>query len=40
MLLVDDIYTTDAIGESAVYTVHQSSISVLGLAAVATNSSQ
>ncbi|MBD2294951.1 ComF family protein [Anabaena sphaerica FACHB-251] len=36
VLLVDDIYTTGATAKSAVYTLRQSSISVLGLAAVAT----
>ncbi|WP_016952475.1 ComF family protein [Anabaena sp. PCC 7108] len=36
VLLVDDIYTTGATAKSAVYTLNQSNISVLGLAAVAT----
>ncbi|MEA5554101.1 ComF family protein [Anabaena cylindrica UHCC 0172] len=36
VLLVDDIYTTGATAKSAVSTLNQSNISVLGLAAVAT----
>jgi ComF family protein len=36
VLLIDDIYTTGATAKSAVYTLRQSRISVLGLAAVAT----
>jgi ComF family protein len=36
VLLIDDIYTTGATAKSAVQTLHQSNISVLGLAAVAT----
>jgi ComF family protein len=36
VLLVDDIYTTGATAKSAVQTLHQSGIKVLGLAAVAT----
>jgi ComF family protein len=36
ILLVDDIYTTGATVKSAVYTLNQSHISVLGVAAVAT----
>ncbi|MBD2388866.1 ComF family protein [Cylindrospermum sp. FACHB-282] len=36
VLLVDDIYTTGATAKSAVYTLKQSGITVLGLAAVAT----
>jgi ComF family protein len=36
ILLVDDIYTTGATVKSAVQTLHQSGITVLGLAAVAT----
>lgn len=38
VLLVDDIYTTGATAKSAVYVLHESSISVLGLASVATTS--
>ncbi|WP_413171844.1 ComF family protein [Anabaena azotica] len=40
VLLVDDIYTTGATAKSAVYALHQSSIAVLGLAAVATTGAQ
>lgn len=40
VLLVDDIYTTGATAKSAVYALHQSNISVLGLAAVATTGAQ
>lgn len=36
VLLVDDIYTTGATAKSAVYTLRQCGITVLGLAAVAT----
>lgn len=36
VLLVDDIYTTGATAKSAMQTLHQSGIMVLGLAAVAT----
>jgi ComF family protein len=36
VLLVDDIYTTGATAKSAVYTLHQNNISVIGVAAVAT----
>jgi ComF family protein len=36
VLLIDDIYTTGATARSAVQTLHQYKISVLGLAAVAT----
>ncbi|MBD2566356.1 ComF family protein [Anabaena lutea] len=40
VLLVDDIYTTGATAKSAVYTLNQSNISVLGLAAVATTTKE
>ena len=36
VLLVDDIYTTGATAKSAVCTLHQNNISVIGVAAVAT----